>query len=119
MAGHYWRAPRWLYGHLGYSDHQFLTKDIQAELGATLEEFVDRHLLFGGGDDCHSPDGLFCRLVIAKALSVVERRRFYLASLLCSIAWDMPSMIAFRALQGTTGGALIPMAFTLHYYHPA
>lgn len=36
-----------------------------------------------------------------------------LASLACSSAWNLDSMIVFRVLQGFTGGALIPMAFTL------
>jgi DHA2 family multidrug resistance protein len=38
---------------------------------------------------------------------------FLLSSLLCSMAWNLESMIVFRALQGFTGGALIPLAFTL------
>jgi MFS transporter, DHA2 family, multidrug resistance protein len=37
---------------------------------------------------------------------------FTLASVLCSVAWDIRSMIAFRALQGLCGGSLIPTAFT-------
>jgi MFS transporter, DHA2 family, multidrug resistance protein len=37
---------------------------------------------------------------------------FTLASVLCSTAWDMRSMIVFRALQGFFGGAMIPTAFT-------
>ena len=37
---------------------------------------------------------------------------FTLASVLCGTAWDMRSMIVFRALQGFFGGAMIPTAFT-------
>jgi MFS transporter, DHA2 family, multidrug resistance protein len=37
---------------------------------------------------------------------------FTAASLLCGIAWDIHSMIAFRALQGFIGGSMIPMVFT-------
>jgi MFS transporter, DHA2 family, multidrug resistance protein len=37
---------------------------------------------------------------------------FTLASILCSTAWDIRSMIVFRALQGLFGGSLIPTAFT-------
>ena len=33
---------------------------------------------------------------------------FTLASVLCSTAWDIRSMIVFRALQGLCGGSLIP-----------
>lgn len=35
---------------------------------------------------------------------------FTLASLLCALAWNLPSIVAFRALQGMGGGALIPTA---------
>lgn len=35
---------------------------------------------------------------------------FTLASLLCATAWDLPSIVIFRALQGMGGGALIPTA---------
>ena len=37
---------------------------------------------------------------------------FTLASVLCSTAWDIRSMIVFRAFQGLCGGSLIPTAFT-------
>jgi DHA2 family multidrug resistance protein len=37
---------------------------------------------------------------------------FTAASLLCGVAWDIHSMIAFRALQGFLGGSMIPMVFT-------
>lgn len=33
---------------------------------------------------------------------------FTLASLLCGLAWDMPSLIAFRILQGAVSGPMIP-----------
>ena len=36
---------------------------------------------------------------------------FTLTSLLCGAAWDLPSMIVFRAVQGFVGGAMIPLAF--------
>ena len=35
---------------------------------------------------------------------------FLLGSLLCGCAWSMASLIAFRAVQGLGGGALVPMA---------
>jgi DHA2 family multidrug resistance protein len=36
---------------------------------------------------------------------------FLVFSVCCGFAWNLPSMIVFRALQGLTGGALIPLAF--------
>lgn len=38
---------------------------------------------------------------------------FLFSSTLCTLAWDLQSLIVFRAMQGFTGGALIPMAMTL------
>lgn len=37
---------------------------------------------------------------------------FTLASLLCGWAWNIQSMILFRAMQGFLGGAMIPLVFT-------
>ncbi len=57
---------------------------------------------------------------LARALStrwlfVASAAMFTLASLLCGIAWDINSMIAFRVLQGFTGGAMIPTVFATGY----
>jgi len=38
---------------------------------------------------------------------------FLVLSAACALAQDLPQMIALRAVQGVTGGVLIPMAFTL------
>jgi DHA2 family multidrug resistance protein len=38
--------------------------------------------------------------------------------MLCGVAWDIHSMILFRALQGGLGASMIPIVFTssLHYF---
>jgi len=36
---------------------------------------------------------------------------FTVSSALCGMAWDIQSMIAFRVLQGFTGGAMVPTVF--------
>jgi len=38
---------------------------------------------------------------------------FLIFSTLCGMAWNLESMIVFRALQGFTGGVMIPMAMVL------
>lgn len=38
---------------------------------------------------------------------------FGLGSVLCGLAWSMPALIAFRALQGLGAGAVQPMAVTI------
>jgi DHA2 family multidrug resistance protein len=38
---------------------------------------------------------------------------FVIASMLCGLSWNLPSLICFRAFQGFVGGALVPMAFQI------
>ena len=38
---------------------------------------------------------------------------FLLASIMCGLSWNVESMIFFRAIQGFTGGTLIPLSFQL------
>jgi EmrB/QacA subfamily drug resistance transporter len=40
---------------------------------------------------------------------------FLLGSLLCGFAWNLPSLIIFRIIQGIGGGILLPMVMTLLY----
>ncbi|KAG8153714.1 DHA2 family efflux MFS transporter permease subunit [Burkholderia catarinensis] len=46
----------------------------------------------------------------AKALYLWCFSAFTLSSALCGLAWSAPSLIAFRVLQGVSGGLLAPMA---------
>jgi MFS transporter, DHA2 family, multidrug resistance protein len=41
---------------------------------------------------------------------------FTVTSLLCALAWNIESMIAFRALQGMLGASMIPTMFTSSLY---
>jgi DHA2 family multidrug resistance protein len=45
-------------------------------------------------------------------LFAISAAGFTITSLFCGWAWDIDSMIAFRALQGFLGGAMIPTVFT-------
>jgi len=38
---------------------------------------------------------------------------FLIGSILCGLAWSMPALIAFRAVQGLGAGAIQPMAITI------
>lgn len=40
---------------------------------------------------------------------------FILASVLCGVAWDAQSLVAFRLLQGAFCGAIMPVTMTLIY----
>ncbi len=38
---------------------------------------------------------------------------FAIGSLLCGVAWSMPALIVFRAVQGLGAGAVQPMSLTI------
>jgi EmrB/QacA subfamily drug resistance transporter len=40
---------------------------------------------------------------------------FLLGTLLCGFAWDLPSLLGFRLIQGIGGGILLPLTSTLLY----
>lgn len=89
-------------------------KDIQGALSATMDE-----------SSWISTSYLVAEMIaipLSGWLSVAIGKRRYLtwttiifavASVLCSLSWSMGSMIVFRAIQGFSGGALIPLAFSL------
>jgi DHA2 family multidrug resistance protein len=56
---------------------------------------------------------LLARVFGLRAYMMTTTALFLLFSTLCGTAWNLPSMIVFRMMQGFTGGALIPMAMTL------
>jgi len=56
--------------------------------------------------------GWLSRVMSTRWLFSASAAGFTLTSLLCGWAWDIHSMIAFRALQGFLGGSMIPTVFT-------
>jgi DHA2 family multidrug resistance protein len=56
--------------------------------------------------------GWLSRVFSTRWLFAVSAAGFTLTSLLCGLAWDIQSMIVFRAAQGFLGGSMIPMVFT-------
>jgi len=85
--------------------------NMRGTLSASVEEITwvaTGYILF----QCnHYADSRFFKLTFG-------RKNFYIfsvllftgSSMLCGIAWDLTSMVAFRILQGIGGGALIPLA---------
>ena len=89
-------------------------KEIQGGLGATLEEGSWIATAYLVAEMIAIPlSGWLSKGLDIRRYMLWNSAIFIFASLLCSIAWNLESMIAFRAMQGFFGGALIPMAFRL------
>src|SRR5258708_4160851 len=56
--------------------------------------------------------GWLSRVMSTRWLFSISAAGFTATSLLCGWAWDIQSMIVFRALQGFLGGSMIPTVFT-------
>jgi DHA2 family multidrug resistance protein len=56
--------------------------------------------------------GFLARVMSTRWLFCVSAAGFTITSLMCGWAWDINSMIAFRAAQGFLGGSMIPTVFT-------
>ncbi|HEX4376687.1 MAG TPA: DHA2 family efflux MFS transporter permease subunit [Steroidobacteraceae bacterium] len=56
--------------------------------------------------------GWLSRVMSTRWLFAISAIGFTATSLLCGLAWDIRSMIVFRALQGFLGGSMIPTVYT-------
>lgn len=89
-------------------------KDIQAALGATLEEGSWISTSYLVAEIIVIPlTGWLSQVFSVRRYLLGNATLFVFFSIACAFAWDLPSMIVFRACQGFTGGVLIPMAFTV------
>lgn len=62
--------------------------------------------------------GWLTRVFSTRLLFVGSALGFTFASMLCGLAWNIESMIVFRAVQGVLGASMIPTVFTssFHYF---
>ncbi len=62
--------------------------------------------------------GWLTRVFSTRWLLVASAAGFTVTSMLCGLAWDIHSMILFRALQGALGASMVPTMFTssFHYF---
>lgn len=87
---------------------------IQAGLSATKDEIAWVQTSYLIAEVIVIPlSGWLGRVFSTRYLYVISAGGFTLASLLCAFAWNLPSMIVFRCLQGFLGGAMIPLTFTV------
>jgi len=61
--------------------------------------------------------GWLSRVMSTRWLFCASAVGFTATSLLCGVAWDIHSMIVFRALQGFLGGSMIPTVFTTAFIY--
>ena len=93
-------------------------QDIQAALSATLEEGSWISTAYLIGEIVVIPlTGWLSQVFSVRWYMFVNASLFIIFSICCASAGNLNQMIAFRALQGFTGGILIPMAFTYLLTH--
>jgi DHA2 family multidrug resistance protein len=89
-------------------------KDIQGALAATPDEGAWISTSYLVAEIIVIPlTAWLSRVFSVRRYMLINAALFLIFSVLCAFAWDLTSMILFRALQGFTGGVLIPMAFTI------
>ncbi len=86
--------------------------EIQAGLAASADEISWVQTSYLIAEVIMIPlSGFLSRLLSTRVIFVISSVGFTLASIACAMAWNIESMIVFRALQGFIGGAMIPTVF--------
>ncbi len=89
-------------------------KDIQGALGASFDEGSWISTAYLIAEIVTIPlTGWLSKVFGMKRYIVTNAVLFLIFSVCCGLAWDLNSLIAFRAAQGFTGGVLIPMSFAI------
>jgi DHA2 family multidrug resistance protein len=89
-------------------------KDVTGALGATLDEGSWISTSYLTTEIIIIPlSGWLASVFSLRRYLLTTASLFLVFSTLCGFAWNLESMIVFRALQGLTGGALIPLAFQI------
>ena len=94
-------------------------QDIGGGLSAAQDQISWVQTAYLIAEICMIPlSGWLTRVFSTRWLFTVSAVGFTLASLLCGLAWNIESMIVFRALQGLLGASMIPTVFTssFHYF---
>lgn len=82
---------------------------IQAGLSASADELTWVQTSYLIAEVVAIPlSGFMSRLLSTRLYFVLSAVGFTLASLACAFAWNIESMVVFRALQGFLGGGMIP-----------
>ncbi len=91
-------------------------EQIQAGLSATPDEITWVQTAYLIAEVVIIPlSGWLARAFSTRILFLVSCGGFTLMSFCCALAWNLEAMAVFRALQGLTGGAMIPTVFAVIY----
>ena len=89
---------------------------IQAGLSASADEISWVQTSYLVAEVVMIPlSGLLARILSTRVLFALSAATFTLMSIACAFAWNLESMIVFRALQGFLGGAMIPSVFSASF----
>lgn len=89
-------------------------KDIQGALGATLEEGSFISTAYLTAEIVVIPiTGWLTQVFGLRRYILANTVLFMFFTTLCAMAWNLESMLVFRALAGLTGGTLIPLSFAI------
>ncbi len=97
-------------------------QDIGGGLSAAQDQISWVQTSYLIAEICMIPlSGWLTRVFSTRWLFTASAIGFTAASLLCGLAWNIESMIVFRALQGLLGASMIPTVFTsaFHYFQGA
>ena len=87
-------------------------REVTGGLGATIEDGSWISTSYLVAEIIIIPlSGWLARVLSLRVYLIWTSVLFLIFSVCCGLAWNLESMIIFRALQGLTGGALIPLAF--------
>jgi DHA2 family multidrug resistance protein len=90
--------------------------DIQAGLSAGPDEISWVQTAYLMAELVMIPFSAFlAQAMSTKWLFAISAGLFTISSIACGLAWDMPSMILFRAVQGFVGGAMVPTVFAVGF----
>ncbi len=94
-------------------------QDIGGGLSAAQDQISWVQTSYLIAEICMIPlSGWLTRVFSTRWLFAASCAGFTLTSVLCGLAWNIESMIIFRALQGLLGASMIPTVFTstFHYF---
>lgn len=91
--------------------------ELRASLGATVEEIALIQSTYLVAEVIMIPlSAWLARLLSIRIMFAGSAACFVVASLLCASAWNLESMLVFRALQGFCAGALTPLSFATIFF---